>query len=382
MKLQRLVLETFRNHQQTAIDCSLGVNLFLGDNGEGKTNILEGISYLCLSKSFFAANDTVVMNVDGNGFAITGKFLSDGNIVYEVKVTFDKQQNQKNITVNKAKVDKASSFIGQFPVVILSPEQSSITTGSPSDRRRFVDFVVSQSSRTYLDCLIDYRRILKQRNKILSDMQFSHKENNSALEPWNENLVRVGTVLIKIRLGFIEDFQNLMIDSYTTLSGNAEQPRITYFPSFECTADGKEAIETTFQDALQDRSQEERRIGYSLVGPHRDEFLLQINKLDVRNFASQGQHKTFLVALKLAEFFYLKKQCRETPMLLLDDVLSEMDGHRSQRLLETTAGLGQVFMTSTDERALNWVPVVSSRPRKFFIRQGTIDRVEDAVHNN
>jgi DNA replication and repair protein RecF len=382
LKLQRLVFETFRNHQQTAIDCSLGVNLFLGDNGAGKTNILEGISYCCLSKSFFAANDTIVMNVDGNGFAVTGTFLSDGNIAYEVKVTFDKQQNQKNITVNKAKVDKASSFIGQFPVVILSPEQSSITIGSPSDRRRFVDFVVSQSSRTYLDSLIDYRRILKQRNKILSDMQFSHKENNTALEPWNENLVRVGSVLIKIRKEFVEDFQFLMNDSYTTLAGKAEQPRITYFSSFECTAEGKEVIETTFHEVLQERSQEERRIGYSLVGPHRDEFIFHINNLDVRNFASQGQHKTFLVALKLAEFCYLKKRCRETPILLLDDVLSEMDGNRSQRLLEATAGLGQVFITSTDERALNWVPVVSSHPRRFFVRQGTIDRVEDAIHSN
>ena len=382
MKLQRLVLETFRNHQQTAIDCSLGVNLFLGDNGAGKTNILEAISYVCLSKSFFAANDTIVMNVDGNGFAVTGRFLSDGNIVYEVKVTFDKQQSQKIIAVNKAKVDKASSLIGQFPVVILSPEQNSITIGSPSDRRRFVDFVVSQSSRTYLDCLIDYRRILKQRNKILSDMQLSHKENNAALGPWNENLVRMGAVLIKTRMEFIEDFQNLMIDAYATLAGNREQPRISYFPSFECTADSKEAIETTFHQVLHDRFQEERRFGYSLVGPHRDEFLFQINKLDVRSFASQGQHKTFLVALKLAEFYYLKRRCRETPILLLDDVLSEMDGNRSQRLLEATAGLGQVFITSTDERALNWVPVVSSHPRKFFIRQGTIDRVEDAAHSN
>ena len=196
--------------------------------------MLEGISYLCLSKSFYAANDTVVMNVEKNGFAVTGSFLSDGNIFYETKVTFDKQQNQKIITVNKAKIDKASSLLGMFPVVILSPEQSSITIGSPSDRRRFVDFVVSQSSRTYLESLIDYRRILKQRNKILSDMQFSHKENNTAIEPWNENLVQIGTVLIKKRMEFIEDFQSLVIRSYATLAGTAEQPGISYVPSFDC----------------------------------------------------------------------------------------------------------------------------------------------------
>ncbi len=379
MKLQRLVLETFRNHEQTIVDCSSGVNLFLGDNGEGKTNILEGISYLCLSKSFYAANDTVVMNVNKNGFVVTGSFVSDGNIFYEARVTFDKLQNQKTVTVNKAKVDKASSLIGQFPVVILSPEQSSITIGSPLDRRRFVDFVVSQSSRTYLESLIDYRRILKQRNKILSDILFSHKENNAVIEPWNENLVRVGTALVKKRIEFIEDFQTIVIDSYATLAGTTERPGIFYLPSFKCAASDKETVETNFRHALEDHYQEERHVGYSLVGPHRDEFIFKINKLDARSFASQGQHKTFLIALKLAEFFYLKEQCNETPILLLDDVLSEMDGRRSQRLLETTAKLGQTFITSTDERALNWVPVVSSNPRKFFVKQGNIDRVEDAA---
>ena len=380
MKLQRLVLESFRNHKQTIVDCSLGVNLFLGDNGEGKTNILEGISYLCLSKSFFSVNDTIVMNIERNGFTASGTFLSDGNIFFEVRVMFDKQKNQKLITVNKTKIDKASSLIGRFPVVILSPEQSAITIGSPSDRRRFVDFVVSQSNRAYLECLIDYRRILKQRNKILSERLFSRKENDAALQSWNEQLVHVGAVLIKKRTEFIEDFQSLVINSYAKLTGTGEQPGITYLPSFECTSRDSDAIEAAFYQALQDHHQEEYRIGYSLVGPHRDEFLFQINKLDARSFASQGQHKTFLVALKLAEFFYLKEQCNETPILLLDDVLSEMDGRRSQQLLEATAELGQVFITSTDERALKWTPVVSSHPRKFFIKQGNIDRVEDTKY--
>jgi DNA replication and repair protein RecF len=356
------------------------VNLFLGDNGEGKTNILEGISYLCLSKSFFSVNDTIVMNIERNGFTASGTFLSDGNIFFEVRVMFDKQKNQKLITVNKTKIDKASSLIGRFPVVILSPEQSAITIGSPSDRRRFVDFVVSQSNRAYLECLIDYRRILKQRNKILSERLFSRKENDAALQSWNEQLVHVGAVLIKKRTEFIEDFQSLVIKSYAKLTGTGEQPGITYLPSFECTSRDSDAIEAAFYQALQDHHQEEYRIGYSLVGPHRDEFLFQINKLDARSFASQGQHKTFLVALKLAEFFYLKEQCNETPILLLDDVLSEMDGRRSQQLLEATAELGQVFITSTDERALKWMPVVSSHPRKFFIKQGNIDRVEDTKY--
>ena len=187
-------------------------------------------------------------------------------------------------------------------------------------------------------------------------------------------------VLVKKRIEFIEDFQNIVINSYTALAGTKEQPQLFYLPSFECVKNSKEAIETVFHKALQDRYQEERRAGHSLVGPHRDEFIFQINKLNTRSFASQGQHKTFLIALKLAEFFYLKERCNETPILLLDDVLSEIDGRRSQQLLETTSRLGQVFITSTDEKALNWNPIVSSNPRKFFVKQGNIDRVENAAY--
>jgi DNA replication and repair protein RecF len=213
-------------------------------------------------------------------------------------------------------------------------------------------------------------------------MLFSHKENDGALQPWNEQLVHVGAALIKKRIEFLGDFRGLVTRSYQALTGVAEEPGITYVPSFDCTPGEKDTIEASFQLALVDHQQEEYRIGYSLVGPHRDEFVFQINKLDVRNFASQGQHKTFLIALKLAEFFYLKERCNETPLLLLDDVLSEMDGHRSQRLLEATATLGQVFITSTDERAINWTQVISSDPKKFYIRQGNIDRVESGPYIN
>jgi DNA replication and repair protein RecF len=380
--LHRLVLETFRNHEKTIVECSSGVNVFLGDNGEGKTNILEGISYLCLARSFYVANDTVVMNVHGKGFTVTGSFFSDGKTAYDVRVSFDKLQNQKVITVNKEKIERASSLIGQFPVVILSPEQSSITNGSPSERRRFVDFIISQSNRRYLESLIEYRRIVKQRNRILSDMMFSRGENRSLIEPWNENLVHTGAVLIRKRMEFIEDFQNLVSESYADLAGEAERPGITYMPSIACIAGDKNSIEGIFHQALQDRYQEECHMGYSVVGPHRDEFAFWLNKRDTRNYASQGQHKTFLVALKLAELFYLKERCNETPMVLLDDVFSEMDGHRSQRLLEETAKLGQVFITSTDERSLNWRHVSSSHPRKFFVEQGNIERVENAVYIN
>jgi DNA replication and repair protein RecF len=382
LNLQRIVLDNFRNHSSTLIDCSPGINIFLGNNGEGKTNILEGISYFCLAKSFYAASDSVVMKIGGPGFTATGKILSDSGVEYEIQVEFDRELNQKTVTVNKVRIDKASSLIGWFPVVILSPEQSTITFGSPADRRRFIDFVVSQSSRIYLENLIDYRRILKQRNKILSEMQATHSENRDAIEPWNDSLIRVGSSIMKKRKEFIGDFHGIMVDAYAQLSGVCERPGIAYSPSFEYTENNGDVVETSFKKALQNQFSDERRIGYTLVGPHRDEFIFQINGLHAKNFASQGQHKTFLVALKLAEFFYLKNRCSETPILLLDDVLGELDKYRCRRLLEAAANTGQVFITSTDEHALDGLSVASANPRKFFVRQGRIERVEDAAQNN
>lgn len=384
MKLQNILLENFRNHSSTVVNCSPGINLFLGDNGEGKTNILEGISYLFLSRSFYTASDTTVLKIGENDFKATGNILSDNGVEYEIKIEFDRIQNQKSITVNKSKIDKASSLIGQFPVVILSPELNVVTLGSPSERRRFVDFVIAQSNRSYLENLIDYRRILKQRNRILSKIQFTQSEESSEIDPWTESLVQVGVAIMMKRIEFISEFQEKILTTYALLVKTKEQPVITYMPTFKFTENDKESIVNLFRQAIREQFQNERRIGYTLVGPHRDEFNFQINKLNARNYASQGQHKTFLVAMKLAEFYYLKEKCHEIPILLFDDVLSELDTHRSQRLLESTSTLGQTFITSTDEHALNGTILSNTQVRKFYVQQGRIDRVEDTprVHEN
>jgi DNA replication and repair protein RecF len=213
-------------------------------------------------------------------------------------------------------------------------------------------------------------------------MQTTRSENRDAIEPWNDSLIRVGSSIMKKRKEFIEDFHGIMVDAYAQLSGVGELPGIAYSPSFEYTKNDGDVVETSFKKALQNQSSDERRIGYTLVGPHRDEFIFKINGLHVKNFASQGQHKTFLVALKFAEFFYLKNRCSETPILLLDDVLSELDDCRCRRLLEAVANTGQVFITSTNEHALDGLSVVLANPRKFFVKQGRIERVEDAAQIN
>jgi DNA replication and repair protein RecF len=370
-------MKDFRNHSETHVHCSPNINMFLGNNGEGKTNILEGISYLCLARSFFAVSDELVVKIGTDGFWVGGDVVTDGGTSFDVRVEFDKNACKKLVKINGGSVEKASLLVGKFPIVILAPNQNVISTGASSARRKFVDLVLSQASRKYLETLIEYRRILKQRNAVLAEIA-ARRNHRDALEPWNKILVSAGAGITIKRLEFIEDFKRSFGEAYGRLMVSDETPSITYTPSVPSAPGAPIAdVQSVFEHTLLARSEDEVRVGYSLVGPHRDEIGFGINGLDVRDYASQGQHKSVLVALKLAEFSYLKERCQETPVLLLDDVFSELDSRRIQSLMSGTAELGQIFLTATDEYTAHWSAASNAAVRKFFVRQGSIERVEE-----
>jgi DNA replication and repair protein RecF len=383
MKLKDVRLQSFRNHTFTVIDCAVKQNVFLGDNGEGKTNILEAISYLCLTKSFYASSDSTAVQIGEAGFAVSGSALSDIDVPYSIEVTYSADTREKRIAVNKCVIANKSSIIGMFPVVVLSPENGAVTLGMPADRRRFIDIVISQSSRAYLEDLMEYRKILRQRNRILVDTKRSQNDPSEMLEPWNENLVRRGSHIIQRRARFIQEFKPFLIDAFEKIAGGTERPSITYESSVEADSyESIENVEALFFDKLGQQYTVEKRIGSSLVGPHKDELVFEINGLSLRGYASQGQHKTFLVALKLAEFFYLQERCKETPLLLLDDVFSELDEPRSQKLLALTDSLGQTFITSTDEKKFLGSVPKAGYPATYFVRQGSVSRAKSATVTN
>lgn len=382
MYLKSIQLENYRNHSSTIVECSRGINFLLGNNGEGKTNIIEAISTLCLTKSFFGVSDSIVLKTGEKKFRIVGKIISDCEIDYMISIDFEQETRRKNVLVNKTLVEKASLLIGQFPVIILTPEQNAITFGAPTDRRRFIDFVIAQSSRAYLENLIDYRRILKQRNKILTNKLIRNIENLEEIEIWNESLINIGASIIKKRIEFIKEFQDIIVCMHKMLSGSDEIIEVLYEPSCKIYAESEDEIKRIFKEEIVNNKKIEYKIGHTIVGPHRDEIIFKINGLHAKNYASQGQHKTLLVSLKLAEFYYIKEKCKETPILLLDDVLSELDLKRGQRLLEATSELGQIFITTTDERAIDRIPVTSATPKKFYVKKGSIDRIENAICSN
>lgn len=373
MRITRIEIQKFRNHSHSILDCAEGINAVLGDNGEGKTNLVEAISYLCLTKSFYASADAVVLRLGDDRFDLRGEFVSDHGTRSIVRVKYEAEPGKKTVEVNGSPVETLASIIGRFPVVVLAPEQSGITLGPPTERRKFLDLVISQSAKLYLEQLIEYRRILKQRNKVLLQGKLMRKDCSEELEPWNESLVHAGADLIRRRAQVISEIVPLVQEAYERLAGSREHPAINYAPSVGAPdLEDVEAIRKAFRLELDLHVDEERRLGSSVVGPHRDELELLINEMSLRKFASQGQHKTFLVALKLAEFAYLKEQCGETPMLLLDDVFSELDEHRSEKLLRHVAGLGQVFITTTDESVFSTGIHWSDANRRVVIRGGEI----------
>jgi len=370
MRITNAHLRSFRNHRETAFDFGARVNVLLGENGQGKTNALEALSFLCLTKSFYASSDATVMQQQQAFFEIKSTLVSDEGKEFQVRVAYDDIKKEKKFTINGAEAEKFSSVIGMFPVVVLSPENNAITFGSPADRRKFADLVISQSSKAYMEDSLEYRRIVRQRNAVLTEA--NGRDCSTAIAPWNEMLVNIGARIIHRRSRFLNEFAPFIARTYLDIVDERETPKIEYAPSVTVTDDSTvEGIAEAMMMKLQKKKNDELRFRTTLVGPHRDEMVFTLNGMSLKHYASQGQHKTFLVALKVAEFFYLKERCSETPVFLLDDVFSELDEHRSRKLLTVAESLGQIFITTTSEKVFGGAEWNNER-RKFFIRNGAL----------
>jgi len=380
MKIAKLHLENFRNHTKTTIECADHANVFLGNNGAGKTNIVEGLAYLCVTKSFYAANDVTALKIGEPGFRISGEMISDGGNGFSVTICYDASASEKKYLLNGKPVQKLASLIGKFPVVILSPEYSGITFGTPSDRRKFLDLVISQASASYLENLLEYRRILRQRNKLLSDAKLFGEERTDLLDPWNEGLIEYGARVLQRRLEFVQEFAPYLGRAYSAIAGEDEIPESQYVSSIPAgSVRDIESARERFRQLLSLSRQEERRAGLTLVGPHRDDLMFALSGMELRRYGSQGQHRTFLIAMKIAEFEFLRTLSGETPILILDDVFSELDVHRASRLLETVSPLGQYFITTTDERIFPGTFFAESGNKKDVVKGGSIIREQAAA---
>ena len=344
MILTDISLSNFRIHRDTKIDFSENLNYIVGGNGQGKTTILDSIYYLCTTKSHDSRADSEAVSFNEEGFELNGNFkdLTESNI----KIIYSLKDNKKVYLQDNKKVSRSIDIIGKFPVVILAPADHAITQGYPGDRRKFVDAIICQASNTYLKTLLDYNKSLRQRSALLNQIK-EHYQNSllDELNAWTSKIVQAGTEIIKHRKKFVEEFNDFIKESYKIIMDTEEIPGVSYsfLDNYEM-----DNIEKEFNKLLNLKRDEEIKRAANLVGPHRDDFIFEINGLNLRSFGSQGQHKTFQVVLRFAQFFYLKRLAGKTPIFLLDDVFGELDKKRSAKISEYLREVGQAFITLTD----------------------------------
>lgn len=343
MILSALSLKNFRTHKNTILNFSETLNYIVGGNGQGKTSVLEAAYYLCTTKSF-NSKDVEAVSFNENEFEIKGNFKDITED--KIKLVFSTPENRKYYFQNDKLISRSSQIIGRFPVVILTPADHEITQGAPSERRKFVDSVISQASSTYLNLLLDYNKTLKHRAVVLNLLRENKtKQLETELDAWTEKLIESGVELINHRKKFLDDFNRYVFEAYNKIVDDKEKPSIYY--NF---LDGTDAIEikNIFEKILSNIREEEIRRSVNLVGPHKDDFIFNINDINLRTYGSQGQHKTFQAALRFAEFFYLKEATGKTPIFLLDDVFGELDAYRAGKISDYLKEVGQALITITD----------------------------------
>ena len=358
MRINYIKIKNFRNHLEKELNFDDGINILWGNNGVGKTTILEAISVCSISKSFTTNTDLALVNENEKQYHISANCTNDLNLPYKINISFTPKE-PKEITSNFGARLLPKDIIGEIPLVILSPDYKKITASSPEFRRQFINGILSQASKNYLEKLYQHRKILKQRNSLLSQFKGILNSNNESLldilSQWTAALIDVSADLIVRRNNFINDFNPIFIDAYKTISNSKENANIYYQPDSitdtiinDAIINKEQIIEilTHRSDAIQNA---EIKRATTLFGSQKDDIKICINNGIAKEYASQGQHKSLLIAIKFAEFQYLLEKRNETPVILFDDIFSELDNTRIAKVLNLLAqSNAQIFITLTD----------------------------------
>ena len=345
MHLQKLSLFNFKNYSESSFEFAPQANCFSGLNGKGKTNVLDAIYYLCMCKSFFNAKDGLNIKHDENFFTIHGEFCLKENT--EDIFCGLKQGQKKIFKRNQKEYNRLAEHIGLLPVVMVAPIDQELITGGSEERRKFMDSIICQYDKVYLDDLTSYQKILQHRNALLKQMSKTNVVDEGALQIWDEQLVSYAIKINATRNRFVTDFTPLFKNFYHTISGDKEAVNLAYDSHLQ---------EGDFANQLQRAIMRDRMLQYSTVGTHKDDLLLTIDKHPAKRFGSQGQQKSLVVALKLAQFELLKNARGLKPILLLDDIFDKLDETRVSKLMELVSHhtFGQIFITDTNaERVLS-----------------------------
>lgn len=321
MIIKSIELKNFRNYEDLNISFDDGTNILYGDNAQGKTNILEAAYMSGTTKSHKGSRDKEMIRF-GESESHLRTIVVRQDKEYQIDMHL-KQNHSKGIAVNRVPIKRAGELFGILNIVFFSPEDLNIIKNGPSERRRFLDSELCQLDKIYLSDLTNYNKILVQRNKLLKDLVY-RPDLKDTLPIWDMQLVETGKKIIKRRKQFVEELSGIVHDIHYRISGEKEELFLKYEPNIE---------DIFFEDELSRAKFKDMKLCQTSVGPHRDDLLFSIGNVDIRRFGSQGQQRTSALSLKLSEIELVKQSIHDTPVLLLDDVLSELDSNRQNYLL-------------------------------------------------
>jgi DNA replication and repair protein RecF len=365
MHIKHLTLINFKNIEQAEIEFSDGINCLVGENGAGKTNVLDALYYLSFCKSYFNSVDSQNIRHEHDFFVIQGQYerQDEEELIY----CGLKKSQKKHFKRNKKEYPKLADHIGLLPFVMISPADEQLINEGSEQRRKYMDGVISQYDKVFLEDLMRYNRSLQQRNATLKQLKESGSRNFSMLELWDEQLAQLAHRIYNKRLAFIEDLVPVFQKYYAYISDGKEAIALHYKSHLH---------EDNFKDQLLEARQKDVIVGYTTVGIHKDDLELHLKGFSIKKMASQGQKKTFLIALKLAQYEFIMKHNGLKPILLLDDIFDKLDDQRSQRLLQLVSEdvFNQIFVTDTNKAYLhNIVKKTGKSFRVFDVQKGSIN---------
>ena len=367
MILKELQLINFKNYQQETLEFSSKVNCFVGPNGAGKTNILDAIYYLSFCKSYFNPADSQNISHNAEFFTLNGVYKRNGSTD---QIQCIQQRNaRKQFKFNKKEYDRLADHIGLIPLVIITPMDAVLIQGGSEDRRKYIDSVISQFDRLYLDDLLNYNKVLYQRNSLLKIFGEQHRFDAASLEIYDSKLSELGNRIFNKRREYLDSFMPVFSSYYTFVSKQKEEVSMEY---------QSQLFENSFDELLINSLNQDRALRYTGAGIHKDDLIFKISGFPVKRFGSQGQQKSFLVATKLAQFDYIRKLKGYMPILLLDDIFDKLDVERIQQLMKLVSehSFGQIFITDTHRDRIEFVfQGIETELRIFEVRNGSISDV-------
>lgn len=348
MHINYVEVRNFRNYSYEKFLLKKGINVLLGDNAQGKTNLVESVYFSCIGKSFKTSNEKEIIKYNSQSCRFVVDFeKNNGN--NEIMIEF--KNNQKFVKLNEINITKMSGLLGNLACVFFSPNELKLVKEAPEDRRKFMDIDLSQINHEYYLNLVKYNKILKERNKLLKSSD-SEKTVLETLPIWDYQLSKVASEIIYARLHFIHKLSELSDIEHKNLSSDKETLKIHYASCDNFENKTVEEIQTILIKKLEESKEKDLRLKYTNVGPHRDDLKIYINNMEVKSYGSQGQQRTALLSMKLAELEIFKEQFNEYPILLLDDVFSELDENRKARLIKRVENI-QTIITTTKYDFIN-----------------------------